>query len=85
MLFRSGEKPQLVGIFYNLLRAQVNYDDAKADFEDEIDGQTSYSKSIILNSEINNYIDIARRTQEGNVSIDKEDFKVLAREILNKI
>lgn len=80
-----GEKPQLVGIFYNLLRAQVNYDDAKADFEDEIDGQTSYSKSIILNSEINNYIDIARRTQEGNVSIDKEDFKVLAREILNKI
>lgn len=28
-----GNKPELVGIFYNLIRGQVNYDEAKADFE----------------------------------------------------
>ncbi len=80
-----GEKPQLIGIFYNLLRAQVNYSDAKIDFENEICNSTPYDKSIILNSEINNYISIARSTQAGNVSIDKRDFEVLAREIINKI
>lgn len=80
-----GEKPQLIGIFYNLIRKQVDYNDAKEDFENEIVKQTPYNKSIILNSEINNYIDIARRTQEGNVSIDKRDFEKLAGEIINKI
>lgn len=80
-----GEKPQLIGIFYNLLRAQVNYSDAKTDFENEICNSTPYDKSIILNSEINNYISIARSTQAGNVSIDKRDFETLAREIINKI
>lgn len=80
-----GEKPQLIGIFYNLLRGQVDYNDAKEDFEDEIIKKTPYDKSIILNSEINNYIDIARRIQEGNVSIDKKDFEKLAGEIISKI
>lgn len=28
-----GKKPQLIGIFYNLLRGQVQYKEAKADFE----------------------------------------------------
>lgn len=80
-----GGKPQLIGVFYNLIRRQVDYNDAKEDFENEIARQTPYDKSIILNSEINNYIDIARRTQEGNVSIDKRDFEKLAGEIINKI
>lgn len=80
-----GEKPQLIGIFYNLLRARVNYSDAKTDFENEICNSTPYDKSIILNSKINNYISIARSTQAGNVSIDKRDFEILAREIINKI
>lgn len=75
----------MIGIFYNLIRAQVHYDDAKTDFEDEITRQTSYDKNIILNSEISNYIDIARRTQEGSVSIDKRDFEILAKEIINKL
>lgn len=75
----------MIGIFYNLLRGQVNYNDAKEDFENEISRLTPYDKSIILNSEINNYIDIARRTQEGNVSIDKRDFEKLAGEIISKI
>ena len=80
-----GEKPQLIGIFYNLIRGQVDYNVAKADFENEIVKQTPYDQSIILNSEINNYIDIARSTQQGNVSIDKRDFEMLAKEIINKL
>lgn len=67
-----GVKPQLIGIFYNLLRGQVNYDEAKTDFENEICNSTPYTRDIILNSEINNYIDIARSVQGGNVSIKKK-------------
>lgn len=80
-----GSKPQLIGIFYNLLRGQVNYDEAKTDFENEICNSTPYDEDIILNSGINNYIDISRSVQEGNVSIKKGDFRNLAREIINKI
>lgn len=35
----------------------------------------------ILNSGINNYFDIARRTQEGNVSTKKRDFEILPGKI----
>lgn len=80
-----GEKPQLIGIFYNLLRGQVNYDEARSDFENQLSKSTPYNESIILDSEINNYIDIARSTQEGNVSIKKEDFENLTKEIIKKI
>lgn len=80
-----GEKPQLIGIFYNMLRAQVNYDNAKRDFESEIRNVITNSDDIILNGEINNYIDIARRTQEGNVSIQKKDFENLVKEIIKRI
>lgn len=71
-----GKKPQLIGIFYNLIRAQVNYNEAKS---------TPYDRDIILNSSINNYIDIARQTQEGNISINKNDFENLTREIIKRI
>ena len=70
---------------YNLLRKQVNYEEAKADFENQISNSTPYKRDIILNSGINNYIDIARKVQEGNVSIKKEDFEKLTKEIINKI
>ncbi|MFW5650892.1 MAG: ParA family protein [Acetivibrio ethanolgignens] len=80
-----GEQPKLVGIFYNLIRGQVNYDEAKANFEDAIDRLTPYGRDIILNNEINNYIDIARKTQDGKVSINKRDFEGLTKEIIRKI
>lgn len=80
-----GEKPELVGIFYNLIRGQVNYSDAKDNFENAIVNLTSYGKNVILNSEINNYIDIARSTQNGTVSINKQDFGLLTEEIIKKI
>ena len=50
-----------------------------------IEMATSYGKDVILNSEINNYIDIARSTQNGTVSINKQDFGCLTEEIIRKI
>lgn len=80
-----GEKPRLVGIFYNLIRGQVNYDEAKNNFENAIVNLTPYGKDIILNSKINNYIAIARSTQNGTASIDKQDFGYLTNEIISKL
>ncbi len=81
-----GKEPELIGIFYNLIRGQVNYEDEKKDFEDELDKSTPYGKQIILNSQINNYIAIARSTENGKTApIDKEDFKILTTEIIQKI
>lgn len=80
-----GERPELVGIFYNLIRGQVNYGEAKENFENAIVNLTSYEKDIILDSKINNYIDIARSTQEGSISIKKQDFAELTKEIIKKI
>lgn len=78
-----GEKPELIGIFFNLLRGQVNYKDEKADFAEEI-GKL-YDKDPILKSVINNYIDIARSTQMGVASDEKQDFEKLADEIIGRI
>lgn len=78
-----GEKPRLIGIFYNLIRGQVNYNEAKADFEQAIISKCG--KNVILDSGINNYIDISRSTQDGRISIEKHDFEHLTREILGKI
>ena len=79
-----GEKPQLLGVFYNLLRAKVNYAEAREDFEAALD-RTPYGRKFILNSPINNYIDIARSTEYGQVSINKQDFETLTREIMKKL
>ncbi len=80
-----GEKPQLLGVFYNLIRGQVNYDEEKEDFEAALDKYTSYGREVILDTLINNLIDIARETKDGNVSIKKKDFKWLTEEIIKKI
>lgn len=82
-----GEKPQLIGIFYNLLRGQVNYDTIEADFEAQIK-QYEQSQKInisILNHKINNFIDIARKAREGKVSDEKTDFEELSKEIMSKV
>ncbi len=82
-----GEKPQLIGIFYNLLRGQVNYDKAESDFVAEIDKYEKINEVTIpiLKSKINNFIDIARKTWEGEVSNEKTDFEELSQEIMKKI
>lgn len=79
-----GEKPQLLGVFFNMIRGQVNYDAAKAEFEAQF-RTTGYTVDKILDSRINNYIDIARSTQDGAVSIQREDFKYLSQEILRRL
>lgn len=79
-----GKKPKLLGIFYNMIRGQVNYDAAKKDFEESL-MKNGWNGDIILNKQINNYIDIARKAQNGEASIQKDDFRVLADELLDRI
>lgn len=79
-----GEKPKLLGVFFNLIRAKVNYDEAKADFERQLK-KTGYSSKKILDSPINNHIGIARSTQNGEVSLNETDFEYLAQEILKRL
>jgi len=79
-----GEKPELLGVFFNLIRGQVNYDEARDEFRKQFK-KTSYTADKILDSRINNYIDIARSTENGTVSIQREDFKYLSQEILKRL
>lgn len=79
-----GDKPELLGIFYNLIRAQVNYEFAREDFKSSLE-DAGYGDICIFDYIVNNYISIARDTQNGNASISKKDFKNLAKEILRKI
>lgn len=80
-----GEEPKLIGIFYNLLRGQVHYESTKQDFENALERETEYKKDIILDSGINNYISIARSTENGEVSIERKDFEQLSKEIINRL
>lgn len=79
-----GEKPQLLGVFFNLIRGQVDYSEAKDDFERQF-SKTGYQADKILDSRINNYIAIARSTQDGDVSIQRDDFRHLSAEILKRL
>lgn len=79
-----GEKPILLGIFYNLIRAQVTYQDAQEDFSRSLE-DAGYGDVCIFKCYVNNYISIARAAQNGNAPIGINDFKTLAREILKKL
>lgn len=78
-----GEKPQLLGVFFNLIR-HAKYDEAKADFERQLK-KTGYSSEKILDGWIRNHIDIARSTQNGEVSLKETDFEYLSQEILKRL
>lgn len=80
-----GEMPKLIGIFYNLIRGQVNYEKAKDDFEKALDNMTQYGKNIMLDCQVNNYIAIARSTPKGEAAVEKADFKNLTQEIMKRI
>lgn len=80
-----GRKPELLAIFYNMIRGQVDYSAAKADFEREICKLDECDQNIILDSGINNYIDIARSAQSGIASITKKDFEDLATKIMERL
>ena len=55
-----GKEPELIGIFYNLIRKQVNYESADKEFRAALVEENI--KTTIFDTEINNFIDIARST-----------------------
>lgn len=78
-----GKEPELIGIFYNLIRKQVNYESADKEFRAALSKENI--KTTIFETEINNFIDIARSTEVGEVSKVREDFKKLAEDVLDKV
>lgn len=81
-----GARPQLLGLFFNLIRGRVNYEDALDEFERIFRSKLQMNiDDFLLDSRINNYIDIARSTQAGTTSISKDDFRYLAQEILDRL
>ncbi len=79
-----GDKPILLGIFFNLIRGQVNYGTAQGDLKNSLK-EARYEDVCIFETIVNNYISIARDTQNGDVCISKDDFKNIAKEILKKL
>lgn len=78
-----GDCPQLIGIFYNMIRRQVNYTAADNDFRTgmkEIDPEP-----YIFPCEVNNLIDIARAAEKGVTLSTRPDFSVLASQIMDRI
>lgn len=79
-----GEQPKLIGVFFNLIRGQVNYDEARKELEKTLEGFCDI-KVPILEQKVNNYIDIARKTENGTTSIKREDYKILTEELLKLV
>mgnify|MGYP000883268280 CR=1 FL=1 len=81
-----GQEPKLLGIFYNMIRAQVNYHQDDKDFKTALSG-ANIDNNIVFNTNINNYIAIARATAQGRISNEyaKDDFKELSKLILDRI
>lgn len=78
-----GKEPELIGIFYNLIRKQVNYESADKEFRAALVKENI--ETTIFETEINNFIDIARSTEVGEVSKGREDFKKLAEDVLGRV
>ena len=74
-----GNKPELIGIFYNLIRGTVNYKAEKIQFETELNKSFSNNAPYIFKSCVNNFVDIARDTAYGNSS---KNFDSVVKEFL---
>ena len=80
-----GKKPELVGIFYNLIRRTVNYKAEKIQFETELNKSFSNNTPYIFKSYVNNFVDIARDTAYGNSSNYIKDFDSVVKEFLKRM
>lgn len=78
-----GDAPKLIGIFYNLIRGQVDYTVADKNFKEAL--KEKGLEAYVFSSKINNYIDIARSTEKGMPSEKRLDFNEFSSEVLNKI
>lgn len=83
-----GNPPKLIGIFYNMIRGQVDYNTADTNFKNalkEVDKADIKEEIYVFPCNINNYIDIARSTEKGIISKEKNDFVNLSKEVLRRI
>ena len=80
-----GKKPELVGIFYNLIRGTVNYEAEKIQFLNELKKSFSNNTPYIFKSYVNNFVDIARDTAYGNSSNYIKDFDSVVKEFLKRM
>jgi len=81
-----GEKPRLMGIFYTLIRAQVEYSSVKSTLLSELADTDSEDSIYVFNNFVNNYIDIARNIEQGQLSTARDaDYKELTDEFLHRL
>ena len=93
LLYRHffGSKPKLLGIFYTLSRAQVNYTNIEAEFDNALRNYKLPEKNIyVFRNQTDNYVDIARAIAKGDV-IDKTNragkigYKEITSEMISRI
>ena len=92
-----GNCPKLIGIFYNLLRGQVNYGVADGSFRGALEREAqktqqgarydvnTFKDIYVFPYNINNYIDIARSTGQGIMSKEKTDFAEFSKAVIERI
>lgn len=81
-----GNSPKLIGIFYNMIRGQVDYNTADINFKNALKVANITKEDIyVFPYNINNYIDIARSTENGIMSKKKDDFANLSKNVLKRI
>lgn len=86
-LFRHffGAEPKLIGIFCTFIRGQVNYVSAQQVLRDLVKQKCGIKDIYFFENIINNFIDIARRTESGDVSSRQKDYEVLSEWVLKRI
>lgn len=82
-----GKKAELLGIFYNLIRANVNYEEEEKQFLEELKNgfEDNDKMPYVLKSYANNFIDISRDTANGISSRYIKDFEEIGKELLKRI
>ncbi|GFI47774.1 putative protein [Lachnospiraceae bacterium] len=82
-----GDSPKLIGIFCTFIRGQVRYEQAMINLRDTVSRKCDASEGDIyfFEEEINNYIDISRSTERGEVSMARSDYKELSISVLSRI
>lgn len=80
-----GDKPKLLGIFFTLIRGQVNYDEEVNSLKKLLINNYKIKEDDIIYYKINNYIDIARSSSEGKETEQHKDYKELSKHLIDLI
>lgn len=92
-----GNKPLLLGIFFTMIRKTVDYSQTKTSLFDLLknyysespdNGEASgdfFNHVYCFEEEINNFIDIVRSTENGDISKFRQDYEHLSTRVLSRI